>query len=131
MKKSTADEACPCGSGNAYSVCCKPLHDGEPAGSAQALMRSRYCAYARELHDYIHRSWHASTRPPRAEIGGGTHWLGLQIKRHEIIDETHAVVEFVARYKVNGRAFRLHETSRFVRENGHWFYIDGDIADAG
>ena len=54
-------------------------------------------------------------------------WLGLDIKRYVALDETHAVVEFVARSKVAGRATRLHETSRFVRENGRWFYVDGDV----
>ena len=94
-------------------------------------MRSRYSAFVLELHDYIQRSWHASTRPPASnhtdkEIHK-TQWLGLRIKSHELIDADHARVEFVARYKINGRAFTLHETSRFVHESGHWFYLDGVI----
>jgi SEC-C motif-containing protein len=113
-----------------YAACCEPLHNGAPASSAEALMRSRYCAFALGLDDYIQRSWHPSTRPPRSENHADeihkTHWLSLRIKRHDIIDASHALVEFVARYKINGRALVLHETSRFIRADGHWFYLDGD-----
>ncbi|MFM8501503.1 MAG: YchJ family metal-binding protein, partial [Fluviibacter sp.] len=75
--------------------------------------------------------WHSTTRP--ASLGFDkeekTRWLGLTIKRHEVQDKDHATVEFLARYKICGRAYRLHETSRFVREDGRWFYVDGDIKD--
>lgn len=92
-------------------------------------MRSRYSAFALRLDDYIQRSWHASTRPAPSETGVDEkqRWIGLQIKRHQPIDSEHALVEFSARYKINGRAFVLHEISRFVRESGHWFYVDGEI----
>lgn len=124
-----SNESCPCGSQKPYAHCCGPLHDGAPAASAEALMRSRYSAFALHLPEYIQRSWHSSTRPDSAAADAEpTRWLGLQIKRHEALDEAHALVEFVARYKVGGRAFRLHETSRFVHENGHWFYIDGEVS---
>lgn len=115
---------CPCGSGLAYSQCCEPLHLGHPAGSAEALMRSRYSAYVLGLQNYLLQSWHVSTRPSNVGLDEPTKWLGLQVLRHELLDDSHAVVEFVARYKVNGRAFRLHEVSRFVLEQGHWFYVD-------
>lgn len=94
-------------------------------------MRSRYSAFALNLPEYIERSWHHSTRPAQTHAENServhTRWIGLRIKRHEIIDAEHALVEFIARYKINGRAFALHETSRFVRENGDWFYVDGKI----
>ncbi len=94
-------------------------------------MRSRYVAYVLELEPYLLATWHPTTRP--ASLGFDkeekTRWLGLTIKRHEVQDEDHAIVEFVARYKIGGRAYRLHETSRFVREDGRWFYVDGDIKD--
>ena len=91
-------------------------------------MRSRYCAFALGLDDYIQRSWHPTTRPaPSVVSADKQRWIGLQIKQHQLIDSEHARVEFVARYKINGRAFGLHEISRFVREGGHWFYIDGEI----
>ena len=93
-------------------------------------MRSRYTAYTQGREDYLLATWHPSTRPS-APLGladdTATKWLGLEVRRHEPRDAEHAIVEFVARYKVGGRAHRLHETSRFVRENGRWFYVDGDI----
>lgn len=87
-------------------------------------MRSRYSAYVLGLQQYLLDTWHASTCPPNLDLSVPTQWLGLQVLRHEQQDESHALVEFVARYKVNGRAFRLHEVSRFVRQNGRWCYLD-------
>ena len=60
----------------------------------------------------------------------GTKWLGLAVKRHQQQDDRHATVEFVARYRIGGRGHRLHELSRFVREDGRWYYLDGDILTA-
>jgi SEC-C motif-containing protein len=91
-------------------------------------MRSRYSAYVFKLEDYLLATWHASTRPARLDlIGDASKWLGLQIKQSAQQDEDHASVEFVARYKIAGRAHRLHELSRFVREEDRWYYVDGDF----
>lgn len=92
-------------------------------------MRSRYTAYTQLREAYLLATWHPSSRPTALELADDvqTRWLGLVVKRREQQDADHATVEFVARYKVHGRAHRLHENSRFVRENGHWFYVDGDI----
>ena len=125
-------QPCPCGSGKPLGRCCGPYlddADGAAAPSAEALMRSRYVAYALGREAYLLATWHASTRPATLELDAPPRprWLGLAIKRHETSGEDRAVVEFVARYKVDGRAFRLHETSRFVREHGRWFYVDGDV----
>jgi SEC-C motif-containing protein len=125
---------CPCGRpdrpGRPYRDCCGPLHDGtRDATTAEDLMRSRYSAYVLDQQGYLLASWHASTRPvdlPPPEPG--LRWLGLDVKRHVPIDDDHATVEFVARSKLGGRAHRLHEVSRFVREGGRWFYVDGDLA---
>ena len=99
------------------------------SNSAEALMRSRYSAFALSLPDYIESSWHSSTRPKKnpaeTDTGAKPQWTGLRIKRHEVIDDDRAIVEFSARYKLAGRVFTLHETSRFVRETSHWFYLDG------
>lgn len=94
-------------------------------------MRSRYVAYALGLEPYLLATWHASTRPASLELDQApkSRWLGLSIKRHEPHGDNKAIVEFVARYKIHGRAYRLHETSRFVLEDGRWFYIDGDIQE--
>ena len=120
---------CPCGSARPYGHCCGPLHaDQAPAASAEALMRSRYSAHVLDLRDYLLRSWHPSTRPPElAAMERGLRWLGLEIKRCARTDDDHATVEFVARSKLSGRAHRLHELSRFVREGGRWYYLDGDL----
>lgn len=54
-------------------------------------------------------------------------WLGLDIKRFTPIGDDHAEAEFVARSKLNGRAHRLHEASRFDRVAGRWLYVGGDM----
>ena len=93
-------------------------------------MRSRYSAYVLQLEDYLLATWHASTRPSELDlVADGTKWLGLEVKRHQQQDDSHATVEFVARYRIAGRGHRLRELSRFVREHGRWYYIDGDLAD--
>ena len=123
--------ACFCGSGEPYATCCGRLHSGaENATSAEALMRSRYSAYVLGLEPYLLATWHASTRPAALHLAeeAGTKWLGLEVKRQQAQDASHATVEFVARYRIAGRGHRLHETSRFVCEDGRWLYVDGDVS---
>ena len=92
-------------------------------------MRSRYSAFVLDLSDYLLATWHASTRPARLDPNeAGLKWLGLEVRRHTLIDADHATVEFIARSKLAGRAQRLHELSRFLREDGRWFYVDGDLS---
>jgi SEC-C motif-containing protein len=125
---------CPCGNPAGYAKCCRLLHQGAPADSAEALMRSRYSAYVLRLEDYLLNSWHPDTRPASLRLAAqqpAPTWLGLKIRAHAQDDADHATVEFIARYRVGGgRAQRLHERSRFVREDGHWFYLDGDMLTA-
>ena len=90
-------------------------------------MRSRYSAFVLQRRDHLLATWHASTRPETLEFEPQARWLGLQVRSHRVLDAGHAEVEFVARYRVAGRAVRLHETSRFVCEAGRWFYVDGDL----
>ncbi len=97
--------------------------------TAGALMRSRYTAYVLRLDAYLLSTWHSSTRPSMLELAdaadAATRWLGLTVKAHRQQGDT-AVVEFIARYRIGGAsAQRLHETSRFVREDGRWYYLDG------
>lgn len=123
-------EACPCASGKRYASCCGRLHAGaENAPTAEALMRSRYSAYVQGLESYLLATWHESTRPASLNLAedAATKWLGLDVKRHQQSDATHAIVEFVARYRIAGRGHRLHEISNFVREDGRWFYVDGEV----
>ena len=123
------DAACPCGSGLEYAACCERYHAGLLVPpDAEALMRSRYSAYVRELESYLRATWHPDTCPadlcldavPRPQ------WLGLEVREHRMLDDDHATVEFVARYKLNGRAHRLHEISRFTWVDGRWLYVDSE-----
>lgn len=132
-----ADDApCPCGRLNArqkplaYADCCGRYldhWDTTPAPDAESLMRSRYTAFVSERADYLQATWHPSTRPAALEFDAGAKWLGLAVRSHRTAGQEQAEVAFVARYRVAGRAVRLSETSRFVREGGRWFYVDGDL----
>jgi SEC-C motif domain protein len=123
---------CPCGSAQRYDACCGRYHAGAlhlRAPDAERLMRSRYSAFVLGLPDYLLATWHPSTRPRSIEPDPpGLRWLGLEVRRHAPQDADHATVSFVARSKLGGRAQRLQETSRFVREQGCWYYVDGDVA---
>lgn len=92
-------------------------------------MRSRYTAYTLRNEPYLKATWHESTRPDEAVAqDADVKWLGLEVRRHVPAGED-ATVEFVARYKIGGRAHRLHEISRFVREAGRWYYINGSFPE--
>ena len=115
-----------------YTRCCgrylpAPGADAPPAPDAESLMRSRYTAFVCERADYLQATWHASTRPASLDFEPGARWLGLDVRSHRATGEDRAEVEFVARHRVGGRAVRLHETSRFVRVDGRWLYVDGDL----
>ncbi len=121
---------CPCGNEKNYSECCSAYLDRRKfAPSAEALMRSRYSAYVLKREDYVLDTWHPSTRPEKLDLSTDTQtrWLGLEVKRHELTAPDQAIVEFIARYKVNGKAHRLHEISRFIQLEQRWYYVDGDI----
>ena len=123
--------SCPCNPSSAYGSCCQPLHEGKVrAASAEALMRSRYSAYALGLRDYLLATWHPDSRPTTLDLEDtpGLRWLGLDVKRHVDAGDGTAVVEFVARYKVGGApAVRMWEASRFERIDGNWLYVDGEV----
>jgi SEC-C motif-containing protein len=123
--------SCPCGSGRPLADCCGRFHIGERAPDAESLMRSRYSAYVLGLEDYLRATWHPATCPVALGLDAvpRPQWLGLTVKAYTPLDETHATVEFVARYKLNGRAFKLHETSRFERVDGRWLYVDGEVRE--
>jgi SEC-C motif-containing protein len=87
-------------------------------------MRSRYSAYTLGDEAYLRASWHPSTCPIDEIVHGDGKWLGLEVRASQAQGD-EATVEFVARYKEGGRAQRMHEISRFVREGGKWFYVNG------
>jgi SEC-C motif-containing protein len=131
--KGAKTDTCPCGSGRGLAACCGRYLDGSAnPPDAEALMRSRYTAYVLLKPDYLLASWHPDTRPVTLDLTEppAPKWLGLEVKRHTPLDAEHATVEFVARYKVGGRAHRLHECSRFERIDGRWYYLDGEFRGA-
>jgi len=106
------------------------VNEREWPSDAQSLMRSRYAAFVALDRDWLLASWHSSTRPATLDCDPAIKWLGLEVKGHRCIDDEHAEVEFVARFRLGGgRAQRLHERSRFVREGGRWYYVDGDMLE--
>ena len=125
--------ACPCGRAQPYGQCCgRYIDDFEhsPAPDAESLMRSRYTAFVREDAAYLLATWAPAQRPAQLTFGPGVRWLGLQVRAHRLTGDGAAEVEFVARQRgPGGRATRLHERSRFVREGGRWFYVDGDFIE--
>lgn len=131
MKSIDTLTSCPCGNPAGYTACCRPLHDGAVAATAEQLMRARYSAYVFKREDYLLASWHPDTRPATLKLAAQQPpptWLGLQVRRQQRVDEDHATVEFVARYRLGGgRAQRQHETSRFVQADGRWYYFDGEL----
>ena len=137
MKAPLDSTRCPCRTERdalPHAACCGRYHAGPLhllAPTAEALMRSRYSAFVLDLGGYLLATWHPRTRPAAIEPNPiGLKWRGLEVRRHALQDADHATVEFIARSKLGGRARRLHETSRFVRENvrdqGRWLYLDGD-----
>jgi SEC-C motif-containing protein len=127
MKRKSA-QPCPCG-GDDYAACCGRFHAGQVAQTAEELMRSRYSAYALGLFDYVAATWHPRTRPPADSLkDDGARWIGLEVKRHSASGD-EATVEFVARCRIGGRAQRMHEVSRFLREDGKWYYLDGSFPE--
>jgi SEC-C motif-containing protein len=135
--------SCPCG-GAAFDACCGRFLSGtELPPTAEALMRSRYTAYVQNNEAYLQATWHPSTRPaaPVIDQNDKLQWLGLEVKSALRLRQRKAeagpgedFVEFVARYRIDGRGHRLHEISRFQREaqadgTQRWFYVDGTFPD--
>ena len=130
---------CPCGRQNAHrqplslgDCCVRYLdHWDRPAPDAESLMRSRYSAFTQERADYLLATWAAEHRPAALDFDPGARWLGLEVRAQQATGEHRAEVEFVARWRVAGRAVRLHERSRFERAADaqgvpRWWYVDGD-----
>jgi len=120
---------CPCGSGESFAACCGPVLRGEPAPTAARLMRSRYTAFFVGDADHLSRSWHPRTRPGAIEIDDEVRWTGLKILKVEAggPDDADGVVEFSASWSDGTGSGLLHERSRFVRQRGRWWYLDGEV----
>ena len=123
--------ACPCGSGEPYADCCRPLLRGErEAPDASALMRSRYTAFVRGDVAYLSSTWHPSTRPKRLDLEP-VQWRGLEVGEftENSAGTPSATVTFTAHWLDDaGLPGTMREKSRFVRENGRWLYVDGELS---
>ncbi|MFD3314702.1 YchJ family protein [Streptomyces sp. NPDC058656] len=120
--------SCPCGLAETYEECCGRFHRGQgTAPTAEALMRSRYCAFVKRDEAYLLRTWHPRTRPPRVEFDPAMRWTALEILATSEGTPFHTTgtVTFRASYKGGS----LHEHSRFERVDGAWVYVDGDITE--
>lgn len=124
---------CTCGSGRSYDTCCGPLIAGLPAPTVEALMRSRYTAYARGDANYLQRTsaGPAALRFDRADIENSfqrTEWLGLEVRKVEAgkAADNLGHVTFTVRFRQNGEIHALSERSEFRRVDGAWCYWSGE-----
>ena len=124
MARSKRNTDCPCGRGLPYEQCCGPAHQGTPPATAEALMRSRYSAFALDDDAYVLSSWHPGTRPAAVEPDPHLLWVGLDILESSGggMFDAEGVVEFRAHYRDRGKRGDMVERSRFVRHDGRWVY---------
>jgi SEC-C motif-containing protein len=117
--------ACPCGLGDDYDACCGRLHAGAPAPTAEALMRSRYSAFAVGDMGYLLRTYHSSSRPGALSLDPSTGWTRLAVLETQDggLFDSEGTVRFRAVYVRDGKRGVHAETSRFVREDGRWTYV--------
>lgn len=120
--------SCPCGLPESYDKCCGRYHSGAAAApTAEALMRSRYCAFVRQDARYLLRTWHPRTRPASLDLDSGMRWTGLEILGTGDGSAFHSVGTVTFRASFRGGS--LHERSRFERVDGAWVYVDGDFLE--
>ena len=123
-------ESCPCCSGKTYKNCCEPLHLGEEiAETAEQLMRSRYCAYAKKQIEYLMDTWDAQVRTDLIvsqvkEWADQAIFYKLEILNHSE-EKNKGTVEFKAHYKLDGEDHCHHEKSLFRKQKGQWYYREG------
>lgn len=121
---------CPCGLPTDYAACCGPRHDGRrPAETPEALMRSRYSAFALARGDYLVATHDVPARPgAAAELAASARavvWLGLTVHEAPLPAADEGFVSFTARSLEGGFVSAMSERSRFVRREGRWLYADG------
>lgn len=125
-------QLCPCQSTKPFSLCCEPLLIGiGTAQTAEALMRSRYTAYTLHNSDYLSQTWHPSTRPEGIDTSLIPNWLSLTVKNCHAggAQDTEGTVEFIAIGQAQNRVVTLHEISIFLKEDGQWLYLTGNIRE--
>lgn len=130
---------CPCQSGKEYDACCGPVISGErAAATAEALMRSRYSAFAKGEIAYLERSLHPDHRgdydPNSTKQWAETsEWIKLDVLDTSAggPDDEEGTVDFVATYRQKDNTCVHHELAHFQRKNGVWYYTDGKIVTPG
>lgn len=134
MKPISPESPCPCSSGQVYLNCCEPFHKGQPAPTAETLMRSRFCAYYLNNADYLlatiwPRQHDALDKTGILKRADTTEWTRLDVIRTEAgqTGDHKGTVEFKAWYRQGDREVAHHETSDFIRENDRWYFIYPDI----
>jgi len=128
-------DSCYCGSGNAYADCCEPfINGGRSAETAELLMRARYSAYVGVQMDFIFETTHPDFREgydhaSTKKWAENSEWLGLEIVDivNGGVEDTVGQVEFIARFSEKGEQREHHENAKFVRENGRWFFTEGNM----
>lgn len=128
-------QPCPCASGKDYAECCQPyLEGGQLAPTAEALMRSRYTAFAKVNVEHLENTLHPKSRKgfdpePIKQWAEAADWTGLEVLETTGGGEndTTGTVHFVARYEVQGAGQDYDEVAQFVKEDGQWFYLDGEV----
>jgi SEC-C motif-containing protein len=126
---------CPCGSGRTLDLCCGPYLSGTtPAPTAEALMRSRYSAFATGNIDYLQATLLPETaqdfnRAETEQWANSAEWTGLEVRSTSSggPSDAEGFVEFVAHFKMQGKSHVHHETGRFARQDGAWYYVDGNM----
>lgn len=121
------ESTCLCGSGKSAAQCCLPYLAGEPAPTPEALMRSRFVAYAQQRLDYVRDTWHPDTRPARLDPDTDTRWRRLQIVATGG-EGDRGTVHFRATWQAGDQWGVLEEVSRFVRDKGMWLYHSGEVS---
>lgn len=123
---------CYCGIDNEYSECCGKYHQGEAAPTAEALMRSRFTAYALGVFDYIQDTMEGAPaldfdRTSAEEQHESMQWTRLDVLKVEkgLESDTEGCVEFIAHYVVDDQKGSFCEESRFLKRAGRWYYVSG------
>ncbi|KIG19055.1 hypothetical protein DB30_05959 [Enhygromyxa salina] len=137
MAPRSPSAACPCGSGRTFKRCCLRLHQGQPATTAEALMRSRYAAYVVGAVDYIIATTDPEGPLARADreiwateirlFSAHTRFEKLEIREATTLDQDHAEVLFFAKLSRDGEDVSFSERSSFVRRAGRWLYESGQV----
>ncbi|MFD7658446.1 YchJ family protein [Actinosynnema sp. NPDC059797] len=121
-----APPRCPCGTGEPYDTCCAPYHEGrKKPPTAEALMRSRYSAFALGHEDYLLATWHPTTRPRSLDLDPAQRWTHLEVLNRTDGSPFHTegTVEFRAHYRYHDARDTLHETSHFTKQHNTWLYV--------